>query len=171
MFVEERASVCRDYEELYVGGIIMGKLVKKFSVIAACLSLVLGVMGVCGGAVAKASVNSDPVIMQSISQNQDNTVATAVVKVLKDQYEAFGVSLVCTNGDTATAKTYPISELNGTFNFGDGNSATVEYSWDEGYYIITYQIKRSNIAKSARAYFYSGSAKAENGGYGYFLFD
>jgi len=145
----------------------MGKLVKKLSVIVACFSLVLGVVGVNGGAVAKASVNSDPIIMQSISQDQ-NTVATVVVKVIKSQYETYGVRLECKNASASNS--YSTSVLSGTVNYTDGNSAVVQYSRDEGYYIITYTIYRSTIPENARAYFYSGSAYANNGGYGYFLF-
>lgn len=148
----------------------MSKLVKRFSVIAACLTLVLGVMGVGGAAVANASVNSDPVVVQNISKSNENTVATAVVKVLPSQYTTNGVRLVCTTGNVGTAKTYAVTRLSGSVSFPDGNSATVEYSQDEGYYIITYTIARSTIPEGARAYFYSGSVTADNGGYGYFIF-
>lgn len=145
----------------------MGKLVKKLSVIAVCFSLVLGVVGVNGGAVAKASVNSDPIIMQNIYKSNENTVVTAQVKVLKSQYEKYGVYVVCKNA--SDSKTYAVSVTSGTVNYADGNSATVELL-DEGYYLITYTIYRTTIPENARAYFYSGSAVANNGGYGYFLF-
>jgi len=84
----------------------MGKLVKKLSVIVVCLSLVLGVMGVNGGVVAKASVNSDSIIVCNIYKSNENTVATIQVKVWKARYEAHGVTLAFSNGDDSTAKTY-----------------------------------------------------------------
>lgn len=147
----------------------MGKLVKKFSVIVACLSLVLGVVGVGGSTVAKASVNSDPIIMQNIYKENNNTIVIAKVKVLNTQYVNYGVDFVCTNGDASTAKTYHVSAKSGTVPFSDGNSATVELVENGDYYLITFTISKDTIASGARGYFYSGSASATNGGYGYFL--
>lgn len=147
----------------------MGKLVKKFSVIVACLSLVLSAMGVGGSTVAKASVNSDPIIMQNIYKENNNTIVVAQVKVLDTYYEAYGVDFVCTNGNTSTAKTYHVSAKSGTVSFSDGNFASVELVENNQYYLVTFTIKGTTIATGARGYFYSGSASATNGGYGYFL--
>lgn len=146
----------------------MGKLVKKFSVIVACLSLVLGVVGVGQSTVAKASVNSDPLIVQNVYKSNENTVVTAVVKVSKDQYENNHLRMECKNA--SETKSFNVSITSGTVDLGDGNYATVEYSWDEGYYIITIVLQRNTLPENARACFYSGSLVANNGGYGYFLF-
>lgn len=145
----------------------MSKLVKKFRVIAACLSLVLGILGICGDAVAKASVNSNLIILDTIYIG--NGDITAPVKVWKTQYEAYGVTLVLKNQDNSTAKTYHVSVLSGVVTFPDGNYATIEYSWDDNYYIISFCISSSTIPRYTRLYIYSGDVEADiNGRYFWF---
>lgn len=146
------------------------KRVRKFGFIAVCLSLVLGVIGVCGGA-ATASASSNDVIMQTIYTNGNN--ATLIVKVSNDSYNTYGAELVIVNKSGTVEKTYsvPGSFKNGTYYFGDGNSATVEYSYGEGCYVVTFNIQKSTISTGARAYFKSGNSVANNGGYNYFIFE
>lgn len=64
----------------------------------------LGVIRVCGGSVAKASVSFNPIAVPAIIQNQDNSEASVLVKVLSSQYQAYAVTLALTNGDASTAK-------------------------------------------------------------------
>lgn len=150
------------------GGIFMKNLltvVKKISLVAACLSLVLGVMGVCG-VTAKASA---PVIMQTIYTNDQKTEVTLVVKVAKEYFEKYGVTLICKNPNTESGtKEFTVPDYVG---FDDGNSASWYFSNDENCYVVTFYIKRATIPVGAKAYFESGSAVADNGGHGYFLFE
>lgn len=141
------------------------KRVRAFGFVAMCLSLMLGVMGISGAATANASSNA--VIMQTIYT--DGNEATLVVKVSTSQYQSHGVTLVCTNGNSSTAKSYYVDALSGTTSFSDGNYATVEYS-SEGCYVVTYKVQKSTIPAGARAYFTSGSESANNGGYNYYIF-
>lgn len=145
------------------------KKVRKFGFIAVCLSLVLGVMGVCGGA-ATASASSDAVKMQTIYN--DGNEATLMVKVTKSQYENNGVSLVIVNRNETADQWYTVPSYirSGRYNFPDGNYAIVEYSSDEGRYVVTFKIQKSTIPDGARAYFVSGSESDDNGGYKYYIF-
>ena len=152
--------------------ICMSKLVnkvRKFGFIAVCLSLVLGVMGVCGGA-ATASASSNAVIMQTIYTDGDE--ATLIAKVNKDQYEKYGATLVIVNSDETAEQYYAVPSYirSGRWNFTDGNYATVEYSYGEGCYVVTFKVNKSTIPAGARAYFKSGLEVANNGGYNYYIF-
>ncbi|MDE7422131.1 MAG: hypothetical protein K2N51_00280 [Lachnospiraceae bacterium] len=142
---------------------------KRMSLVAVCLTLVLGVMGICG-VTAKAY---SPVNMQTIYTNNDKTEATLIVKVAKDYFEKNGVSLICKVPNTQSeGKTFKVTQNMGTYiYFGNGNYASWYYSYDENCYVVTYNIKKSTVSVGARAYFESGDAIANNGGYGYYLFE
>lgn len=142
---------------------------KRMSLVAVCLTLVLGVMGICG-VTAKAY---SPVTMQTIYTNNEKTEATLEVKVAKDNFVRYGVTLICKNPNIEyEGRTFIVTPSMGTYiNFGNENYATWYYSYDENCYVITFHIKRSTIPVGARAYFKSGDAIADNGGYGYYLFE
>lgn len=141
---------------------------KKMSVVAVCLTLVLGVMGVCG---VKVKANA-PVIMQTIYTNNERTEATLMVKVSTNYFEKYGVTLTCKNPKTGEEKAFTVTPSMGSpVDFGNGNSVSRYYSAGENCYEVTFKIQRSTIPVGARAYFQSGDAQANNGGYGYYLFE
>lgn len=142
---------------------------KKIGVVAVCLTLVLGVMGVCG---VKVKANA-PVIMQTIYTNNEKTEATLMVKVSTDYFEKYGVTLICKkpNEELAGRIFTVTTNMGSSVNFGNGNSASWYYSNEERCYVVTFKTKRSTIPVGARAYFQSGDAQANNGGHGYYLFE
>lgn len=142
---------------------------KRMSLVAVCLTLVLGVMGICG-VTAKAY---SPVTMQTIYTNNEKTQVTAIVKVAKENFQKSGTSLICKVPNTGSeGKIFKVTQDMGTYiYFGDGNYATWYYSYDENCYVVTFYINRATIPVGARAYFESGDAVADNGGYGYYLFE
>lgn len=143
--------------------------IRKLGVVAVCLTLVLGIMGVCG---VKVKANA-PVIMQTIYTNNEKTEATLVVKVSTDYFNKYGVTLICKNPNTdSEEKVFEVKTNMGSYvDFGNGNSASWYYSAGENCYEVTFKIQRSTIPVGARAYFQSGDAQADNGGYGYYLFE
>lgn len=142
---------------------------KKIGVVAVCLTLVLGVMGVCG---VKVKANA-PVIMQTIYTNNEKTEATLMVKVSTDYFNKYGVTLTCKkpNEEYAGRIFMVTTNMGSSVNFGNGNSASWYYSYGENCYVVTFKTNRSTIPVGARAYFQSGDAQANNGGHGYYLFE
>lgn len=142
---------------------------KKIGVVAVCLTLVLGVMGVCG---VKVKANA-PVIMQTIYTNNEKTEATLMVKVSTDYFNKNGVTLICKkpNEELAGRIFTVTTNMGSSVNFGNGNSASWYYSYGENCYVVTFKTNRSTIPVGARAYFQSGDAQANNGGHGYYLFE
>ena len=113
--------------------------------------------------------------VQNVYTNGD--VATLVINVGKDLFEAGGATLECTGGTSYINgqyyKGFTSYNYAGTKTFSDGNSVTSIYNSDTKKYEVTFTIKKNTVNPGCRAYFYNyfgdgtGVVEDSNGGYGY----
>ena len=114
--------------------------------------------------------NYDQLRVQSVYSEGDNMIV--LVNVSKSLFESGGVSVECrpaTGGwiEYWSGKSYPVKI------FDDGTKSSYTYNYDTQKYEVKFEIKKSAIGNTSRAYVYNyvgdgtGVVMDENGGYGY----
>lgn len=116
--------------------------------------------------------NYDKLKVQSVYSEGDNMIV--LVNVGKSLFESGGVNVECraATGNRIeywSAKSYPVKI------FDDGTKSSFTYNYDTQKYEVKFEIKKSSIGNTSRAYVYNyvgdggGVVMEENGGYGYQL--